>query len=181
MTTPKAIIIRSAKPGDESEVANVHLNSWREAYKGLLPQDYLDQLPLTFKRRQSVWQKIIADPDKYILQVAESPDGIVGFATFEAGRDPGMENLAEVSSIYLLEKYKGQGIGYALLKSGFKLMQKRGFTKAYCWVLENNPTIKFYERSGAVFNGKLKEAEIAGQQVKELAYLWDTLDINDYN
>ena len=60
-------------------------------------------------------------------------------------------------------------------------MKERGFKEGYCWVLENNPTIKFYERSGACFNGKIKEAEIGGQKVKELAYAWDILDIETTN
>src|SRR5437868_3879385 len=29
------IVIRSARAGDEAEIANVHLNSWRESYRGL--------------------------------------------------------------------------------------------------------------------------------------------------
>lgn len=35
------IIIRKANFDDAPEIANVHLNSLREAYRGLLPQEYL--------------------------------------------------------------------------------------------------------------------------------------------
>lgn len=99
------------------------------------------------------WQKVISEPSKFILQVAE------------------------LGAIYILEKYKGRGIGFSLLSSGFKQMKERGFTEAYCWVLEGNPTTQFYERTGAAFRGKIKEVEIGVQKVKELAYHWDTLDI----
>lgn len=35
--------IRLAQPGDEPSIAKVHIQSWQEAYKGLVPQDYLDR------------------------------------------------------------------------------------------------------------------------------------------
>ena len=55
-------------------------------------------------------------------------------------------------------------------------MKELGYKKAYCWVLENNPTIKFYEKSGATFSGHTKYDDIGGEQFKELAYDWDSLD-----
>ena len=166
------IIIRSARAGEQAEIANVQLNSWREAYRGLLPQEYLDQLPLTFSRRKNWWEKIIAERQKFVLRVAVDKSGIVGFASFEAGRDAGMESLAEVAAIYLFEKFKGQRIGFGLLSSGLKQMGDKGFKRAYCWVLEGNPTIKFYERTGAKFSEKLKSAQIGGRDVQELCFEW---------
>ncbi len=168
------VTIRPAKEGDCAEIANVHLNSWREAYMGLLPQEFLDQLPLTFKRRMLMWRRIISE-ESDVLQVAETKSGIVGFATFSKGRDVGLENLAELGAIYLLEKHKGKSIGFSLLSSGLKLMKDKGFKEAYCWVLDGNPTIKFYERTGAKFTGQTKEAEIGGKKVLELAYQWDKI------
>jgi ribosomal protein S18 acetylase RimI-like enzyme len=171
------IQIRSARLGDEAEIANVHLNSWREAYRGLLPQTFLDSLPLTFKRRMNWWHKITNEPQDYVLRVAEAKSGIVGFACFGLSRDSSMEKFAEVQAIYLLEKYKGKGIGFILLSSGFGEMIERGFTSAYCWVLADNPTIKFYERCGAVFSGQTKNDEIGGKKVTELAYTWSDLKV----
>jgi len=157
-------LIRPAREGDGPEIANVHVNSWRDAYKDLLPQDFLDKLPLDFRRRMSWWQKVISEPDNFILRVAENKKGIIGFACFQAGRDQGMESLAEVGAIYVFERFKGRKIGFSLLSSGFKQMKERG------------STIKFYERSGAVFSGQTKDDEIGGQKVRELAYRWDSLD-----
>lgn len=55
-------------------------------------------------------------------------------------------------------------------------MKDLGYKKANCWVLENNPTIKFYERSGAIFSKKVKQDEIGGQMFNELAYEWADLN-----
>lgn len=45
------IKIRKATEEDAAEIANVHINSWREAYKGLLEEDFLNDRPLQFKNR----------------------------------------------------------------------------------------------------------------------------------
>lgn len=166
--------IRKATPDDAAEIANVHLNSWREAYQNLLPQDFLDQLPLTFKRRMNMWKQTAIENKKPIF-VAEAKNGVVGFSVFEPARDASMSGYGEVGAIYLLEKFKGKKIGAALLKSGMNELIKMNYSKAYCWVLEGNPTIKFYESSGATFNGMEKPEEIGGKKVKELAYEWSDL------
>ena len=42
------IIIRKAHLEDAAEIANVHINAWREAYQGLISQSFLDDRPLYF-------------------------------------------------------------------------------------------------------------------------------------
>jgi ribosomal protein S18 acetylase RimI-like enzyme len=168
------IKIRMARPGDVSEVANVHVNSWRETYRGLLPAEYLSKL--NFRKKIDAWQKVIIEKDKFAVFVAEDRVGVIGFATFEAARDVDWAGRGEVSSIYLLQRFKGRGLGRALLTMGMKELMRRNFRQAYCWVLEGNPTVKFYEHTGAAFSGMEREDEIAGQKIKELAYVWDSLE-----
>src|SRR3954469_2432456 len=156
--TPKKIgdiKIRMARPGDVSEIANVHVSSWREAYRGLLPAEYLSAL--NFRKKIDAWQSVILNTNKFHVYVAEDRVGVIGFATFEAARDLNWEGYGEVSSIYLLQRFKGRGVGKLLLKTGMQDLARRGFSKAYCWVLEGNPTIKFYEQSGAIPSGDSKD------------------------
>ncbi len=169
------IIIRNAVAEDAPEIANVHLNSWREAYRNLLPQEFLDQLPLTFKRRMIMWKQAATMKDR-ALYVAENKSGIVGFSVLAPAQDKEMNEYGELGAIYLLEKFKGKGIGAALLKSGMKQIMEWQYSKAYCWVLQDNPSIQFYEKSGAVFNGMTKIDEIGGKKVTELCYEWKNLN-----
>ena len=168
------VTVRRASVEDAAEIANVHLNSWRETYRDLLPQEFLDQLPLTFKHRMNMWKQFVSENKKHIF-VAEAKTGIVGFSVFVAARDASMYGYGEVEAIYLLKNFKGKKIGATLLKLGMNALIEMGYTKAYCWVLEGNPTIKFYESSGAVFNGMEKPDEIGGKNVKEYAYEWKDL------
>lgn len=171
---PTDIKIRPARPGDVFEIANVHVNSWRETYRGLLPESYLSKL--NFRKKIDAWQNVITQKEKFSVFVAEDRVGVIGFATFESARDVDWEGIGEVSSIYLLQRFKSRGIGRELLKAGMRDLIRRDFEQAYCWVLEGNPTIGFYERTGATFTGVYKNDEIEGHKIKELAYVWNTLD-----
>ncbi len=177
MTEIGDVLIREGRVGDAPEIANVHLNSWREAYRDILPKNFLDQLPLSFKRRMTWWNQVTADPAAHDLFVAEAKSGIVGFSLFGSARDPEMQRYRELGAIYLFEAFKEKGIGFALLKLGMRKALDRGFTKSYCWVLENNPTIRFYERSGAVLRaGHQKQDEIGGKVFNEFLYEWNDLE-----
>jgi ribosomal protein S18 acetylase RimI-like enzyme len=169
------IEIRRARETDAAEIANVHLNAWREAYAGVLPQLFLDQLPLTFKRRMDAWERMLREPEKHEIWVAEAKPGIVGFCSTEAARDDRFNGFGEVAAIYLFEAYQGQGLGRELLRNSMRSLARHGYSKAYCWVLEKNSTIEFYSKSGAVFNGLQKLDEIAGEKVTELAYEWSDI------
>lgn len=142
------IKIRRAEHGDENQIAKVHIQSWQEAYKGLVPQGYLDKLPSEIEERIDMWKRILANPERWAW-IAEGPEGIVGFVLFGPPRDPNREGFIELGAIYLLESEKRKGTGFSLLSAGFNKMKDLGYKTAYCWVLENNPTIQFYEKSGA--------------------------------
>ncbi len=166
--------IRLARPGDVSEIANVHVSSWRETYRGILPADYLAKM--NFRKKMDAWYKVITDKERFIVFVAEDRVGVIGFATFEPARDVSWVKYGEVTSIYLLSRFKGRGIGRALLNAGMAELKKRNFNQAYCWVLKGNPTIQFYEHTGAHYSGQSKDDELAGQKITELAYVWKSLE-----
>lgn len=171
------IIIRKAKVEDAAEIANVHVNSWREAYKGILDEDYLNDRPLIFKNRYTLWTKLITEGE--IVYVAESDKhGIVGFSNAGISRDERFENFGEIYCIYLFKKAHKQGIGFQLLKSSFEALKDKGHEKAFLWVLENNPTISFYERTGAKKMDYVIEDIIGSKAVREFCYSWDNLDLN---
>lgn len=174
------IKIRAANQGDVPAIAKVHIQSWQEAYKDLIPEDYLDNLDSKLNERVEMWNHILANPKRWAW-VAEGSNGIVGFVLFGPPRDPDREDHIELGAIYLLESEQNKGIGFSLLSAGFNKMKSLGYKKAYCWVLEGNPTIKFYERSGAKFSNQVKQDEIGGQIFNELAYEWDSLNIGDYD
>ena len=168
------MIIRKAKFEDAAEIANVHINSWREAYQDLLPQDFLNDRPLHFKNRYELWKKVTQNSQ--MTYVAESKEsGVVGFINGDSARDEKFKGQVEVFCIYLLKKFHGQGVGFRLLKKFFETSIEKGFHQSYLWVLKDNPTIKFYEKAGASFTGDIIKDNIGGIEVEELCYHWSDI------
>ena len=171
------MIIRRATTADAAEIANVHINSWREAYRGLLPQSFLDDRPLDFRRCFEVWKRVVAD-ETQVTFVAESKDhGVVGFVNGGDARDAAYRGYCEVWCLYLLRRYHGQRVGIRLLKAYFDVFLEKGLTKGYLWVLKDNPTIKFYEKAGAKRTKDVKEDVIGEQRVEELCYVWNDIKL----
>lgn len=170
--------IIKAQAGDELALAKVHILSWKQAYKNLLPHDYLEQLDSELESRTKMWTAAIANPNRWAW-VAKVENEIVGFVLFGPPRDPNKETYIEIGAIYLLEKAKGKGVGFSLLSKGFKHMKGLGYKKAYCWVLEKNPTIKFYEKSGAQFLDTKKQDLIGSQYFTELMYGWNSMELGE--
>ena len=123
----------------------VHYKSWHETYTGLVDAGYLEGITLekcTGIARQ--W------PDNII--VAKDGDKVIGFVGFGAYRDETLPGHGEVFSIYVLEKYHGQKVGYALMNAAFERLSD--YQKIAVWVLKGNgKAIRFYERYGFRFDG----------------------------
>jgi len=179
MATPPSVMIRAARSDDAPEIANVHVNAWREAYKGLLPDGFLDGLPLSYKRRLAMWQEMIGSPEGHGIFVAESEKhGVIGFASVGPPRDDEFKTSGELTTLYLLKAYQKRGLGAALMKAGFAALQRDGYASAYCWVLGGNDTIDFYKHNGArLLPESEKVEEIGGAKAPHLVCFWDSLQI----
>ena len=150
----KDIIIRKATFEDAAEIANVHINSWREAYKGLISQDRLDDRHLHFKNRYELWKRVTVD-EKQTTLVAESKEhGVVGFVNDLKTRKqafacshPPIETSGDVTSQYrFLSKFKSRVKPKNPVKARFSKIKLNDFNKLqtyWCPRRESNPhTIK---------------------------------------
>ncbi len=56
------MIVREAKIADAPAIARVNLDTWRTAYREIVPADYLAQL--SYEKRESNWQEILVNAEK---------------------------------------------------------------------------------------------------------------------
>lgn len=165
--------IRSAAPNEAAAIAAVHNTSWRAAYQGLVPQEYLDGLDLG--RRRAVWKSILRNaewPYEGTL-VAEVNEEIVGFLGFCHGRDNDEDPslVGEVASLYLLPSVWGRGIGQDLLEASVNALANAGFRQCTLWVLDGNHRARrFYETNGFRPDGTTKRDESRGFPLTEVRY-----------
>lgn len=147
-------MIRAATPDDARPVAEVHVSSWRHAYRGLLPEQYLERLSVD--DREAMWRGAFADPDpKSGAFVAEEDGRIVGFASFGPSRDEGvLDGTGEVPAIYVDPAVLGTGVGRELFEAAAVGLRDAGFATATLWVLEANALARrFYEKAGWSWDG----------------------------
>lgn len=167
------MIIRKATLNDAPGIAKVHVDSWRTTYKGIIQDDFLKSL--SYEKRTELWKKNITKENNYVV-VAESNEGqIVGFADAWKRETNVVESSSDLTSIYLLEEYQGQGIGKKLFKELFVHFKQLGYRKIFVEVLEENKTRYFYEYYGAKLV-KTVQIKIGETMLKELIYEWDNID-----
>ena len=166
------LLFRAARPDDASGVARVHVDGWRAAYKGLLPDSVLDGLRV--EDRADRWGRWIAASDEgsqndsvvaegHRMLVAEKDGDVVGWATFGPGRDEGMEDHGEIAGLYVHPDQWSLGIGFALITHVEAELRASGSTDAYLWVLRGNDrAIRFYEQCGWHADGETKIGSAGG-------------------
>lgn len=79
-------MIRKALLTDANAIASLHIRSWQEAYRDLMPASYLNSLDATLARRESSWARSIASGEPEVF-VAEVDAEVVGWVAAGASRD----------------------------------------------------------------------------------------------
>jgi L-amino acid N-acyltransferase YncA len=171
------ISIRTARPEDAAGIARVHVDSWKRAYTGLIPQDFLDSLSYT--DREGPWKHWLTHGlnGTYAWVAVTEQDEVVGFTTVGPERDADPLYHGELYSLYLLPSVQRQGIGSRLVQTGAHQLVALGLNSMIIWVLEDNPARLFYAASGGIhLEDHRKEITIGGATLFETAYGWKDLN-----
>jgi len=161
--------VRSATREDAAAVAGVHVRSWQVAYRGLLPDEFLDGL--RSEDRVVRYDFDASGPDRLSTIVAIEEGVIVGFATTGPSRDADVPEAGEVYAIYAEPTAWGRGVGRRLMAEARAELDRRGFTAAILWVLAGNDRAQhFYDIDGWQPDGVERVEEIWGLSVGEVRY-----------
>ena len=166
------LTIRKAEIEDAATIAHVHVESWKTTYAGIVSDVFLASL--NKENRAHSWQEQIL-AGRISIFVAEDEKGIFGFAAGGEVREKLHEYDAELYAIYLLRERQGQGVGRTLVFTSASALRAKGFTSMLVWVLEENPSVSFYQCLGAVPIAR-KVISIGGADLQELAFGWPSLD-----
>jgi ribosomal protein S18 acetylase RimI-like enzyme len=145
-------------------VAEIHVETWRATYPGVVPQEVLDDLSV--EERERLWREWIPHAETDVF-VGELEGEVVGFASVgPSWTSPG---VGELYSIYVLPSAHGSGAGPALMAAAAAALAAR-FDEAILWVATENPRARrFYEKHGWVVDGERVDS-IAGASVPETRY-----------
>jgi ribosomal protein S18 acetylase RimI-like enzyme len=165
--------IRAATLDDADEIARVHVQVWRETYRGVMPDAFL--AGLSVEQRAAMWKRVIDEssgaPNVWALENADK--AITGFGCIGTSRDERLGAEGEVLAINLLDVVKRRGLGRALFAHLLGLLKQRGFASAGLWVLTANESARrFYE----AMDGKAGAIRILDSEppvLEEISYRWD--------
>jgi L-amino acid N-acyltransferase YncA len=163
--------IRQADVDDAAAIARVHVDAWRTTYVGIVPDEYL--AGLTYEPREQMWRESLADRARaeFTLVAENDQRAIVGFATGGPEREGNAVYRGELRAIYLLADSRRIGLGRRLVAGVAKGLIEAGFDSMLVWVLDDNPSRRFYEALRGKFVAE-KVIEIGGARLIEVAYGW---------
>lgn len=159
--------IRYITPDDDRmAISKVYEESWKYAYKGIVPQDYLNSIP------EGGWATGLNDSKRKTL-VYTDRGRIIGTSSFCKSRFEKFSGQGEIISIYFLPDYMGKGYGRHLLKAVIEELKKMRFQKIFLWVLEENIRARhFYEKQGFSLTEDFLDDDIGGKKLREVRYVY---------
>ena len=170
-----SIVIRPATAADAREIARVRIDTWRTAYRGLVPDAYLDAMDV----EQSVasWQRVLgADAPNARVFVADHTGEVVGFAAANRLAEPRHGLDAELSAVYVRREFQRAGIGRQLVLAAARAIRASGATGLVVWsIAGNKPARAFCEALGGTVIVE-QPFEWDGVALTEVGYAFTDLD-----
>ena len=165
-------LIRAATLKDAESIADIHVKAWQESYRGIIEQNYLDEI--SFSEKLAFRKEILTHPKPaQINLVAIQNNQIVGFCDAGVAFEQHASYRGEIYALYILNQFKRCGIGKNLLDFAAGHLTQYSLIPFITWVLEDNKAAcRFYEKYGGRFFKK-KEVEIGGKNYAEISYLFN--------
>lgn len=143
-------MIRKIKKEDTKAISHVVTIAWNETYKGIVPDNFLEELKNNEEERaNNFYNKFDENNDHYF--VLEIDNEVVGFVRYGASFDPDFANCGEIIALYIINKYHGYGYGRKLVNEAINELKKMGFDKMIICCLKGNKSNDFYKHIGGVY------------------------------
>ena len=168
MSSTTTFKVRPATLRDAKNIAELHNATVREAFKALIADAQIPEVPL--EKRQAYWREAIEYSEPQV-QVALDDDKIVGFIGFDRSRDKGTPpTMGEIWAIYVTPSHWDKGVGLALWDAAREGLQDEGCTHVSVWLpIANERAMRFHELAG--FKREMNTARtvpLGGVKVEEV-------------
>lgn len=160
-----SIVIENVTAETAYNASCIYALSWKYAYKGIVPQKYLDDI------RLDSWVNRLNNPyyENYIM----NDNGIyVAASSISLPRDKDMYGWGEIDSIYVHPNYYRKKYGKLLFEFVTSQLKEQAFENIYLWTLEDNKNARsFYDAMGLLPSGDKKTVNIGGKNLDEIRYV----------
>lgn len=162
-------IIRRRTKDDCLSIAHVVTVGWNETYKGIVPDWFLEELKTNEQERAERMQSKFDENNNHQF-VLEINNEVVGFVNFGLTEDPEYTNCGEIIALYIISKYKGNGLGRKLVEAATNELKEMDCNKMIIACLKGNPSNDFYKHIGGKY---IKDGEFKRLSLPENIYMFD--------
>ena len=169
--------IRSAVFEDASALAHIQVDSYRSAYAGILPVEFLAHF--SYAEQTQDWRDFVtAEGPAYLLVAENEAAEVCGYALGSAISPslPGCDG--ELDALHVRKDLRGQGIGRELVRAMALKLREAGCKRMGLWVLRDNQSAReFYEHLGGHL--LVERTILLGEddtQAGEISYIWPEID-----
>lgn len=145
--------VRVARPDEAGEIARIQVETWRVAYRRLLPAHVLGGLDQPWMTQR--WQAAIEAPPtprhRVLVAIEQAAqDHLVGFAASGPADEhadapasaPLPDRTAAITDLLVEPRWGRRGHGSRLLAASVDLWRGDGFTTAVAWAFEADPATR---------------------------------------
>ena len=146
--------LREIERADLDEVAQLHTDIWKIAYRGMVPDTALDALEWTHRR--DLFAPWFDDPMGTWLVAIDDDGAVTGHVLAAPVPAPDFVESGEAETrhgelllLYVAPDQWGTGLGAELLAAGERILRRHGCDTAELWTFESNErSQRFYNRHG---------------------------------
>jgi GNAT superfamily N-acetyltransferase len=174
--------VRAARPDDAAEIARVQLDTWRHAYRRLLPRHVLDELDADWVTQR--WLAAITDPPsarhRVLVAIEQAEESyLVGFAASGDADDAALapdepltslgSAVVAVTDLLVEPRWSRRGHGSRLLAACVDLWREDGFERAVAWAFDADEAMRaFLTSAGWEPDGQTRALDVDDLLVPQL-------------
>lgn len=133
-----AVSIRLATPDDAYNIKKIHIETYKESYRGYIPDEYLDSLSLNDEVVERT-KKFLTTTECWLAIHTGTPIAFA-YVTYP-------ENAAfEINALYVHPQHQKCSVGSRLVNFICKDKKERGFSKCIVWTMKSGLSIPFYNK-----------------------------------
>ncbi len=166
----EAVPVRAAVAVDGPAIAATKWRSWRVAYRGILPDEFMDRLTVFPPAGYWTGRAAVPPTNRHSLLVAGRRGTVVGLC--DVVPDESSPTTAQLKVLYVDPLVQRRGIGRALVDAAVEHARSTGATELVLWVAERNAEARaFYAENGWQADGGRERFELEpGVEMDEVRY-----------
>jgi GNAT superfamily N-acetyltransferase len=165
------MLIRTAKDEDAESIGAIRVAAWQSAYRGLMPNEYLDSFD-PGANLESLRAALRSGTPPYILRIVEIENRPVAFSILGKPRYEADQSVVELWALNVHPAHWRKGSGLQLVKQALMDAREQNRSHVELWCIQGNMAAqRLYETCGFTLGGRTRTTTaLTGIPLHESAY-----------